>query len=464
MSLSGSREGRTAPLWPTLGERIRTERQRLHMTQSELAGSEMTKSFISQVEANLTRPSLRSLQVIAKRLNRPVSYFLDEPEPQAAAEDVSGFHLIRQVRELAARGAPREALATVSRALEEAPPHARAYRARLLSVQAELFAGTGRLEEAAESYASASEEWRAVGDVREQAALLLAWARFERDRGTAPGRVVRLLEQAVDRLRDAPQDEWLLPMLLAELGLAYARLGSDGPAVEHLRAALHTLDDLTDFARYGEVAVTLGRLLERAGDHDAARLMIERGLHFFQALGDRSRLVEGYLHLAWQLGRSAQLHDAGRVMEEAARVAGDGATGAHLRSEVLRGRAWLEALGGREDAAESLWTEALHQEPDPIERAHAHRELARLFLRSGRVEQGRAHLHQALDLLEAAGSDNAPLGPFRQELAGLYRGSGQDDQAASLLAGALEWFRTKGGAAAWTGESHDLWLLDLPSS
>src|SRR5690554_3341018 len=231
------------------------------MTQAELAGDEMTKSFISQVEANLTRPSLRNLQLLARRLNRPVSYFLDEPQVEADSTEIAGQHLIRQARDLAARASPQEALAVLSRALEEAPPHARGYRARILGLQAQLFAEAGRPAEAVERFSLAAEEWQASGDEREEAALLLAWARFERERGSGWEQITRLLERALYRLGDSPDDEWLHATLRAELGLAYARMGSQDQAIVHLREALLTMDDLTDFARYGEVALTLGNLL-----------------------------------------------------------------------------------------------------------------------------------------------------------------------------------------------------------
>lgn len=48
------------------------------MTQSDLAGSEMTKSMLSQIENNISNPSIKTLQYIANRLDKPVSYFLDE--------------------------------------------------------------------------------------------------------------------------------------------------------------------------------------------------------------------------------------------------------------------------------------------------------------------------------------------------------------------------------------------------
>ena len=62
----------------TLGEKVRYLRKRLNLTQQELAGDDFTKSFISQIEKNEANPSLKSLYIIAERLNKPVSFFLDE--------------------------------------------------------------------------------------------------------------------------------------------------------------------------------------------------------------------------------------------------------------------------------------------------------------------------------------------------------------------------------------------------
>ena len=62
----------------TVGEKIKTLRKELNMTQSELAGEEMTKSMLSQIENNVSNPSMKTLQYIAKVLNKPISYFLED--------------------------------------------------------------------------------------------------------------------------------------------------------------------------------------------------------------------------------------------------------------------------------------------------------------------------------------------------------------------------------------------------
>lgn len=62
----------------TLGKKISELRQRLHMTQSELAGTEITRNMLSSIENGAALPSLSTLLYLAERLETPVGYFLDE--------------------------------------------------------------------------------------------------------------------------------------------------------------------------------------------------------------------------------------------------------------------------------------------------------------------------------------------------------------------------------------------------
>ena len=61
-----------------LGNKIKSMRKELKMTQSQLAQPEMTKSMLSQIENGLATPSMKNLQLIAKKLNKPMSYFLED--------------------------------------------------------------------------------------------------------------------------------------------------------------------------------------------------------------------------------------------------------------------------------------------------------------------------------------------------------------------------------------------------
>ncbi|MCM1988365.1 helix-turn-helix domain-containing protein [Oceanirhabdus seepicola] len=61
-----------------MGEKIKRLRKELTLTQSQLAGDEMSKSMLSQIENNVAKPSMKTLKYIASKLNKPISYFLND--------------------------------------------------------------------------------------------------------------------------------------------------------------------------------------------------------------------------------------------------------------------------------------------------------------------------------------------------------------------------------------------------
>jgi transcriptional regulator with XRE-family HTH domain len=62
----------------TIGKKIREFRKELKMTQSDLAGTEMTKSMLSHIETGHSNPSMKNLEYIARKLNKPIAYLLEE--------------------------------------------------------------------------------------------------------------------------------------------------------------------------------------------------------------------------------------------------------------------------------------------------------------------------------------------------------------------------------------------------
>jgi tetratricopeptide (TPR) repeat protein len=67
----------TGPMQATsLGSRIKLIRKRLGLSQQELAGQDYVASYISAIERDKIHPSLKALELIARRLDEPVEYFL----------------------------------------------------------------------------------------------------------------------------------------------------------------------------------------------------------------------------------------------------------------------------------------------------------------------------------------------------------------------------------------------------
>ena len=61
-----------------LGEKLRQARLEANLSQRALCGEEITRNMLSRIENGVARPSMKTLQYLAARLGKPVSYFLEE--------------------------------------------------------------------------------------------------------------------------------------------------------------------------------------------------------------------------------------------------------------------------------------------------------------------------------------------------------------------------------------------------
>ena len=69
-----------------IGDRIKRRRVKLGLTQEELAArTELSKGFISQLERNLTSPSIATLEDICRALGITMAEFFTLPSEKAPA-------------------------------------------------------------------------------------------------------------------------------------------------------------------------------------------------------------------------------------------------------------------------------------------------------------------------------------------------------------------------------------------
>lgn len=67
----------------SIGDKVKKLRTEKMMTQSQLAGDEITRNMLSRIESGCALPSLPTLEYLAKRLNVPSGYLLaDEAEDE----------------------------------------------------------------------------------------------------------------------------------------------------------------------------------------------------------------------------------------------------------------------------------------------------------------------------------------------------------------------------------------------
>ncbi len=279
-----------------VGTKIRDLRKKIGLTQEQLAGSELTKSYVSQVELGRIRPSKNALQIMAKRLGKPLGYFLDNDDDlrtidvllrasdalwmsQRLDEATTG---IKEARHLAERTGRDDILAKIdcmmgrlefsrdhlpeaekhlTRALEwltrEDAPLDRVWAASTL---AQVYARTGRFHEAILSFQNSIHAIsRLPSKSTEAASALMVFADFCRDRGEWTS-AIALYQQAAERLpsqaAQALEVDFKLARLLAQSGprddaeshwnQAWNHFPTlpDGPlrrkiAVEAIQAAIH---------------------------------------------------------------------------------------------------------------------------------------------------------------------------------------------------------------------------------
>ena len=61
-----------------LGEKLRQARMEAGLSQRQLCGEEITRNMLSLIENGSAKPSMKTLQYLAARLGKSVSYFLEE--------------------------------------------------------------------------------------------------------------------------------------------------------------------------------------------------------------------------------------------------------------------------------------------------------------------------------------------------------------------------------------------------
>src|SRR5256885_2626019 len=83
MPVTRTRRRRPAPLSPSLkklGERLREARIASGLSQAQLGAPYFTRAHVSAIELGKIRPAMRSLEHMARKLDKPASYFLDDAD------------------------------------------------------------------------------------------------------------------------------------------------------------------------------------------------------------------------------------------------------------------------------------------------------------------------------------------------------------------------------------------------
>ncbi|HKW77727.1 MAG TPA: tetratricopeptide repeat protein [Candidatus Limnocylindria bacterium] len=351
---------------PGLGERVRSARRERGMSQAQLAGEELTKGFISQVESGLVRPSVRSLQVIATRLGKSLDYFLGDAP--LATEKRLAFH--RLAAEAAAERHEWPLVRSEVEAGLECAPQKRE-RAALLRLLAQAELSAAQREPA---FDRINEALSLVDEGTDAAEV----ARLQHLRGVAYGQLnqylaaAESLEQARDTMeRHEVNDPRQRARILVALGTVYRRLGRAAKAMQTYSSALELASASSELrvAAQGYMGVAVS--LYDSGELDAAIKNYRRALDLFERIADRSfelSVLHSLASIHFERGATDEARELTQRSLHLARLSGDARVEA--TAQVILARISL-AEGHAEEALELAKSAEKALAMDRVQRADA---------------------------------------------------------------------------------------------
>jgi transcriptional regulator with XRE-family HTH domain len=345
----------------TLGSRIRQLRQRLGMSQVELAGNDLSPSYISLLEAGKRSPTPQVLTRLARRLQCEPAYLLTCVE-QDRREDLS-----LELR-----------YAQLSLASGEAAEAQGRFRA-----VAERASG----QELADLRAQA--EWGEARALEAQGRLEAALSAYEKLRESAH--------------QSRGQVSWL--EVVVALCRCYKELGDISRGVELGEAALAELQSLHIVpAPAGiELISTLVGLYYERGDLHRAAYLAETAIEQAEAMGDRQARGAAYWNASIVAHEGGRTGDALMLAERALALYAEGENERALAK--LRGvyaALLLRAEPPQPARARPMLEsgiEQLTEQGQSVDAAYLETELARAHLQLGDSTAAVSHAEQALALL-----------------------------------------------------------------
>ena len=340
---------------------VREARREAQLSLAEVAANQVSRTAIHLIENGRAKPSLETLQLIARQTRKPIEYFLVDPEAQP---DVTEPH--RELRELERLTLVRDFDAVVQLGLgllqkrrsddDAALIHfylGQAY-CRLVQPQAAL----EHLPLARAQFERRQDEWLAVDALDWEASACGLLEDPE---------AIGLANQALERCRKLePRPPQLEARILGHIASMFVVAESWALAISHYQAAVEAASSVKDLLQMAKMHHGLGVAYQRLRQPDRARQQFDKALALYSIESDLSAVYRVEHDLGHLLLQEGQIDSAEQ----------------HL----------LKALAGSEE---------LHI--DRRGRGYVLANLGDVSLRKGRPDEARSYLNRAAEVGEAFG-------------------------------------------------------------
>ena len=429
-------EGRVA----TLGKRVRARRHELGLTQQQLGGKDLTKGFISLIEKDRAKPSVETLVLLAERLQRPVSYFLEQSTPLSLKAARAGLSVawvaVKQGDYTRAAESFQEALTLAKRNQDQ-------------NIEAECHIGLGFALASLRQFDLARQNVQRGKRLAEAAKAEQLLVRVSHVLGVI-AYYARDFQEAREHFLEAFRrfqgidhpDKGLGGLLLHNLGNTYAELGDHTEAARWYREALTLLEPTEDLHRLGMVYLELGVTHRERGDFDTALSHLTRAENLFSVLQDTRLLGWAHTSIGITFLARDEVDQAITHLEESLRIK------ERIGDDAGRGRSLTEL--GRALTAKHAYPKAEKAlaEADRLARKFQDvTEAARILLARARLRSAMGQVSDAVRFYKEAIASFESLG-MRSEVANACNALGElllqhnrPSVAAPYLARALQELR-----------------------
>ncbi len=414
----------------TLGERLKKIRRALGLTQEILAKPEFSKSLISRFEHNRTRPSVSTLERLAKRLKQPVSYFLGEAD-EALSQKVLAVLDGRGAAHLTRRGFEAAlAVFTEMRDLAASTRNAEMALRAALGL-GEALVGLHRPDEARPHFDDALDRARTAEDALGECRALHGLAQAEYFLGRFP-RGAQLYEAALTIAATLGGREAALHgEIVLYYGGALLRMGRLGDASEAFAQSQRIFEEARLPERVGEALVDQGLVLYLGGDYDGALLQLEQARVLLEQYEDLRVLAWARNNLGMvllEIGRSREALEHFSVSLTIKQRLQDAVGECHTLTELARCHfACGEIERAREYAEQAVARSRNGGAPD--EEARAQIVLGAIARVEGNARKAQRYLVLAAEHCERASMTLELVTVFRQ-LAGAALALGRHKEAS----------------------------------
>jgi tetratricopeptide (TPR) repeat protein len=380
---------------------IRRARLDSGLSMAQLAGSEVTRQAIFLIEAGKTRPSMRTLELIASRTGKPAGYFM-RPAEGSPGGPISNGYQVEELEALCLQQQFEEAIALGNRVLEHrVPARVEAYVRQYIG---QAFVRSSRPDDALEQLRRANEileaqpdPWLAVECADWEACALY----LKEDK-----RALAVAEHALKLCRATqPRLPGTEARILEHIASIHVKNHNFDRAITYYEEALEAAGSVRDLARLGRTYHGLSIAYQERGDLGRAVEFTHKALALYGLEHDTALLGRGENELGLLLMRQGKMARAEEAFHAAMDHFDESGT-ERAKSHVLLSLAELQLKTGRLKEASDTVKQALElavRLNESIALGDAHQLLGQIYEQMGKRRLADKEFGAAIRLLHGEG-------------------------------------------------------------